>query len=78
MNKIKYDEPLWDILMEMYSLEKVTKLTKNQTLTVLRRNTEERLNNERIAQEVAGFSNIAEKSQEGETSPPPVDKSAQT
>jgi hypothetical protein len=48
--------------MEMYSLEKVTKLTKNQTLTVLRRNTEERLNNERIAREVAGFSNIAEKS----------------
>ena len=78
MNKIKYDEPLWDILMEMYSLEKVTKLTKNQTLTVLRRNTEERLNNERIAREVAGFSNIAEKAQEGETSPPPVDKSAQT
>ena len=62
MNKIKYNEPLWDILMEMYSLEKVTKLTKNQTLTVLRRNTEERLNNERIAQEVAGFSKIAEKS----------------
>ena len=62
MNKIKYNEPLWDILMEMYSLEKVTKLTKNQTLTVLRRNTEERLNNERIAREVAGFSNIVEKS----------------
>jgi len=62
MNKIKYNEPLWDILMEMYSLEKVTKLTKNQTLTVLRRNTEERLNNERIPREVAGFSNIAEKS----------------
>ena len=62
MNKIKYNEPLWDILMEMYSLEKVTKLTKNQTLTVLRRNTEEQLNNERIAREVAGFSNIAEKS----------------
>ena len=62
MNKIKYNEPLWDILMEMYSLEKVTKLTKNQTLTVLRRKTEERLNNERIAREVAGFSNIAEKS----------------
>lgn len=62
MNKIKYNELLWDILMEMYSLEKVTKLTKNQTLTVLRRNTEERLNNERIAREVAGFSNIAEKS----------------
>ena len=62
MNKIKYNELLWDILMEMYSLEKVTKLTKNQTLTVLRRNTEERLNNERIARELAGFSNIAEKS----------------
>ena len=62
MNKIKYNELLWDILMEMYSLEKVTKLTKNQTLTVLRRNTEEQLNNERIAREVAGFSNIAEKS----------------
>ena len=36
MNKIKYNEPLWDILMEMYSLEKVTKLAINQTLTVLR------------------------------------------
>ena len=60
MSKVKYNEPLWDILMEMYSLEKVTKLTKNQTLTELRRNIEERLDNERIARELDGFFDAAE------------------
>jgi hypothetical protein len=42
----------------------VIKLNRNQTLTELRRDTEERLDNERIAREIDGFSNAAEKALE--------------
>ena len=45
-------------------LDNVIKLNRNQTLTELRRNTEDRLDNERIAREIDGFSNAAEKALE--------------
>ena len=53
-----------DLLESMYALDNVIKLNRNQTLTELRRNTEERLDNERIAREIDGFSNAAEKALE--------------
>lgn len=56
-----YQEKYNDALVSMYELDNVIKLNRNQTLTVLRRNTEERLDNERIAREIDGFSNTAEK-----------------
>ncbi len=51
MSKVKYNDPLTDI----NSLERVIDLNKRQTLTELRRNIEERLDNERIARELDGF-----------------------
>ena len=48
----------------MYALDNVIKFNLNQTLTELRRDTEERLDNERIAREIDGFSNAAEKALE--------------
>ena len=60
MHEEKYNDPL----ESMYALDKVIKLNRNQTLTELRRDTEERLDNERIAREIDGFSNAAEKALE--------------
>jgi hypothetical protein len=60
MHQEKYNDPL----ESMYALDNVIKLNRNQTLTELRRNTEERLDNERIAREIDGFSNAAEKALE--------------
>ncbi len=60
MHEEKYNDPL----ESMYALDKVIKLNRNQTLTELRRNAEERLDNERIAREIDGFSNAAEKALE--------------
>ena len=60
MHQEKYNDPL----ESMYALNNVIKLNRNQTLTELRRNTEERLDNERIAREIDGFSNAAEKALE--------------
>ena len=56
MSKVKYNDPLTDI----NSLERVIDLNKRQTLTELRRNIEERLDNERIARELDGFFDAAE------------------
>ena len=56
MHQEKYNDPL----ESMYALDNVIKLNRNQTLTELRRDTEERLDNERIAREIDGFSNAAE------------------
>ena len=55
MPKVKYNDPLTDI----NSLERVIDLNKRQTLTELRRNIEERLDNERIARELDGFFDAA-------------------
>ena len=60
MHQEKYNDPL----ESMYALDNVIKLNRNQTLTELRRNTKERLDNERIAREIDGFSNAAEKALE--------------
>ena len=60
MREEKYNDPL----ESMYALDNVIKLSRNQTLTELRRNAEERLDNERIAREIDGFSNAAEKALE--------------
>ena len=60
MHQEKYNDPL----ESMYALDNVIKLNRNQTLTELRRNTEERLDSERIAWEIDGFSNAAEKALE--------------
>lgn len=60
MHEEKYNDPL----ESMYALDNVIKLNRNQTLTELRRNAEERLDNERIAREIDGFSNAAEKALE--------------
>ena len=60
MHEKKYNDPL----ESMYALDNVIKLSRNQTLTELRRDTEERLDNERIAREIDGFSNAAEKALE--------------
>jgi hypothetical protein len=60
MHQEKYNDPL----ESMYALDNVIKLNRNQTLTKLRRNTEERLDNERIAREIGGFSNTGEKALE--------------
>lgn len=60
MHEKKYNDPL----ESMYALDNVIKLSRNQTLTELRRNAEERLDNERIAREIDGFSNAAEKALE--------------
>lgn len=60
MHQEKYNDPL----ESMYALDNVIKLNRNQTLTELRRDTEERLDNERIAREIDGFSNAAEKALE--------------
>lgn len=60
MHEEKYNNPL----ESMYALDNVIKFNLNQTLTELRRNTEERLDNERIAREIDGFSNAAEKALE--------------
>ena len=60
MHQEKYNDPL----ESMYALDNVIKLSRNQTLTELRRNAEERLDNERIAREIDGFSNAAEKALE--------------
>ncbi|MDB3993571.1 hypothetical protein N9478_08795 [Gammaproteobacteria bacterium] len=60
MHEEKYNDPL----ESMYALDNVIKLSRNQTLTELRRNAEERLDNERIAREIDGFSNAAEKALE--------------
>ena len=60
MHQEKYNDPL----ESMYALNNVIKLNRNQTLTELRRNTEERLDNERIARKIDGFSNAAEKALE--------------
>ena len=60
MHQEKYNDPL----ESMYALDNVIKLNRNQTLTELRRNSEERLDNERIAREIEGFSNAAEKALE--------------
>ena len=60
MHEEKYNDPL----ESMYALDNVIKLSRNQTLTDLRRNAEERLDNERIAREIDGFSNAAEKALE--------------
>ena len=60
MHQEKYNDPL----ESMYALNNVIKLNRNQTLTELRRNTEDRLDNERIAREIDGFSNAAEKALE--------------
>ena len=51
MHQEKYNDPL----ESMYALDNVIKLNRNQTLTELRRDTEERLDNERIAREIDGF-----------------------
>ena len=51
MHEEKYNNPL----ESMYALDNVIKFNLNQTLTELRRNTEERLDNERIAREIDGF-----------------------
>ena len=56
MSKVNYNAPLTDI----NSLERVIDLNKRQTLTELRRNIEERLDNERIARELDGFFDAAE------------------
>ena len=56
MSKVKYNDPLTDI----NSLERVIDLNKRQTLTELRRNIEERLDNERIARELDGVFDAAE------------------
>ena len=56
MSNVKYNDPLTDI----NSLERVIDLNKRQTLTELRRNIEERLDNERIARELDGFFDAAE------------------
>ena len=60
MHQEKYNDPL----ESMYALDNVIKLNRNQTLTELRRDTEERLDNERIAREIDGFSDAAEKALE--------------
>ena len=60
MHQEKYNDPL----ESMYALDNVIKLNRNQTLTELRRDTEERLDNERIAREIDGFSIAAEKALE--------------
>lgn len=60
MHEEKYNDPL----ESMYALDNVIKLSRNQTLNELRRNAEERLDNERIAREIDGFSNAAEKALE--------------
>ena len=60
MHQEKYNEPL----ESMYALDNVIKLNRNQTLTESRRDTEDRLDNERIAREIDGFSNAAEKALE--------------
>ena len=60
MHQEKYNDPLEG----MYALDNVIKFNLNQTLTELRRDTEERLDNERIAREIDGFSNAAEKALE--------------
>ena len=60
MHQEKYNDPL----ESMYALDNVIKLNRNQTLTELRRDTEERLDNERIAREIDGFSKAAEKALE--------------
>ena len=60
MHQEKYNDPL----VSMYALDNVIKLNGNQTLTELRRDTEERLDNERIAREIDDFSNAAEKALE--------------
>ena len=60
MHQEKYNDPR----ESMYALDNVIKLNRNQTLTELRRDTEERLDNERIAREIDGFSNAAEKALE--------------
>ena len=60
MHQEKYNDPL----ESMYAQDNVIKLNRNQTLTELRRDTEERLDNERIAREIDGFSNAAEKALE--------------
>ena len=51
MHEEKYNNPL----ESMYALDNVIKFNLNQTLIELRRNTEERLDNERIAREIDGF-----------------------
>ena len=60
MHEEEYNNPL----ESMYALDNVIKFNLNQTLTELRRDTEERLDNERIAREIDGFSNAAEKALE--------------
>ena len=60
MHQEKYN----DLLESMYALDNVIKLSRNQTLTASRRDTEDRLDNERIAREIDGFSNAAEKALE--------------
>ena len=60
MHQEKYNDPL----ESMYALDNVIKLNRNQTLTASRRDTEDRLDNERIAREIDGFSNAAEKALE--------------
>ena len=60
MHQEKYNDPL----ESMYALDNVIKLNRNQTLTESRRDTEDRLDNERIAREIDGFSNAAEKALE--------------
>ena len=60
MHQEKYNDPL----ESMYALNNVIKLNRNQTLTESRRDTEDRLDNERIAREIDGFSNAAEKALE--------------
>ena len=60
MHQEKYN----DLVGSMYALDNVIKLNRNQTLTESRRDTEDRLDNERIAREIDGFSNAAEKALE--------------
>ena len=60
MHQEEYNDPL----ESMYALDNVIKLNRNQTLTESRRDTEDRLDNERIAREIDGFSNAAEKALE--------------
>ena len=60
MHQEKYNDPLESV----YALDNVIKLNRNQTLTELRRNTEGRLDNERIARAIDRFSNAAEKALE--------------
>ena len=60
MHQEKYNDPL----ESMYALDNVIKLNRNQTLTASRRDTEDRLDNGRIAREIDGFSNAAEKALE--------------